>query len=188
LATWEEDGELDLDRVLETLAAIRPLTKIPHRPMFSLRRGVQLLIDTGLSMAPFRTDVERITGQIGGVLGDHRIDCRYFRGCPSRGCIVRGKQKSSAWQAPPRGIPVAAITDLGIGGPLISDERAGVDEWEKFARSVLVGGSPLVALVPYAADRWPRRLDGLMRLIHWDQKVTAAAIRRRVTRRGALGN
>ena len=47
LATVVDEGDVDLERVVERLAAGDVITSLPRLPSLTLRRGVQLLIDRG---------------------------------------------------------------------------------------------------------------------------------------------
>jgi hypothetical protein len=75
---------------------------------------------------------------------------------------------------------VVVITDLGIGGPVLSDDRAPVTEWLAFARRVVASRHPLIAFVPYEARRWPPRLARTMTLLHWSERTTVGEVRRAI--------
>ncbi|MEO5740321.1 MAG: hypothetical protein ABIS29_06980 [Vicinamibacterales bacterium] len=178
LSTWNADGPLDVGRVVEMLARLEPIRRLPFEITATARRGVQVLIDTGLCMAPYRADTDHIVRKIESIVTSDQMQVYFFSGCPSRECALRGETTMKPWPSPPRGTPVFMITDLGIGTAPGSETRAGVEEWLDFAEQVRVTGSSLCALVPYGPRRWPRPLARAMRIIHWDRRTTAAIVRR----------
>jgi hypothetical protein len=178
LATWNADGPLDIARIVDMLSRLEPLRDLPFEMNATVRRGVQVLVDTSIGMGPYRLDVEEMIRQIASIVADDQMQLRYFSHCPSRGCAALGEDALRRWQAPARGTPVFLLTDLGIGAAPGTDERAGVAEWLEFAEQVSTAGSGLTALVPYGPRRWPRELARALRIIHWDRRTTAAVVRR----------
>ncbi len=178
LSTWDIDGSPDIPRTIEILARGEPVRNLPQRTAPTLRRGCQLLIDSSVSMAPFRLDIEHLLTQIHAVVARDRVEVRDFEGCPSRSVRSLMSHGLSTWKPPARGTPIFLLTDLGIGGPPLSEERASVGEWLEFANAAAVSGCPVVALVPYGPNRWPRALCGRINVIHWDHRTTAARVRK----------
>jgi len=182
LATYGDDGQLDVERVAETLARGGHLERWPTLSWPTLSRGIQLLIDRSRSMAPFIGDQISIQRELKHVVGRDRVQTLRFAGCPLRGTGAGAVTAWSEYRPPPAGTPVVLLSDLGIGRPLVGDDRAGVAEWVGFARLVRRARCPLVAFVPYAAPRWPHELAPLVTVIHWDRWTTVSTIRSRVGR------
>jgi hypothetical protein len=180
LATFDADGPLDIPRVVEMLAELQPIRTLPLELTTTTRRGVQVLVDTGVGMGPYRADADQLLPAIESIVTDDQISVYFFSGCPVRGAVARGADEMKPWQAPPRGTPVFALTDLGIGAPPGTEPRATVEEWLSFVDQVAAAGSTVTALVPYGPRRWPRRLAREMPIIHWDRRTTAAIVRRGV--------
>jgi hypothetical protein len=178
LATWDSDGPPDIPRAIEKLAQLRPLRELPRERAATLRLGAQLLIDAGLGMAPFLPDVDQLRGEIAHVLATDRTATFHFAGTPRRRCVADGHGEIKPWPVPPRGTPILVITDLGIGKSGASEERAAAAEWLEFFEAVAVAACPVTALVPYGPQRWPRELAHAVRIIHWDRRTSAAAVRR----------
>jgi hypothetical protein len=178
LATHIEEGDLDVERIVATVSRGEPLQYLPRLPVPTLRRGVQVLLDVGQGMDPFAEDQRGLVRALDDVLADDRLEVLRFNGCPTRG--VQGESESSyrAWRPPPQGMPLLAVTDLGIGGPILDSERATTAEWLAFAHRVREAGYDIVVFVPYEATRWPRRLQSAMKLIHWSERTTVGAVRR----------
>jgi hypothetical protein len=169
-------------RIVEALAQLRPLSELPRENAATIRRGVQLLVDGGLGMAPFRSDVESLQRAIATLLPPDRMRTYRFIGSPLRKCVAAGADVLKPWRPPARATPVLLIGDLGIGAPAASEDRASAAEWLEFAQAVSDADCTLVAIVPYGPYRWPRALARAIRIIHWDHRTSAAAVRRSALR------
>ena len=179
LATSVEEGDLDMDRIVERVAERRPLEDVPRLRSVTLRRGAQVLVDLGAGMDPYRPDVERLVAQLDTILADDRLTVAGFVGTPLRG-IATAAGDRVAWSPPPAGRPVVLVTDLGIGGPMVSEDRAHPAEWLPFAFEVRRAGHPLIAFVPYEVRRWPPPLARAITILHWSERTTVGAIRHAV--------
>lgn len=180
LATLAAEGEPDIDAIVRVVGHGRPLQTLPRLPAATLRSGAQLLLDIGSGMDPFLEDQQQIVDALDDILADDRLDVFYFAGCPGRGIGTGSRAEWVPWTAPPPGVPVVVLTDLGIGGPVLDDDRAGPAEWLRFARQVRSQGHPLIALVPYEASRWPPALARDLVVIHWSERTTVGAVRRTI--------
>jgi hypothetical protein len=180
LATPAPEGELDVDEAVATLARLEPLRRMPRRLVPTMRRGVQLLLDIGAGMLPFLEDQRSLASALDDILSDECLEVLYFAACPSRGVGAGARDEWRAWRPPPAGTPVLVVTDLGIGGPRLDDDRAGVAEWLGFAHVAASEGHRLLCLVPCQATRWPAALARAMTLIHWSERTTVAPVRRAV--------
>ena len=72
--------------------------------------------------------------------------------------------------------PVLAATDLGIQGR--AGSAAPDPDWTRLADACLAAGSPLLILIPWPEERWPRAFPGGVALIHWGPRTTAGMMRR----------
>ena len=177
----DDDGPLDVDVMIDTLARGEVIDRGLRRPWPTLRRGVQLLVDRGEGMVPFTLDQRRLIKQIRDVAGRDRAPARVFVGTPDRP-VDDVDDAGPRWVPPAPGTVVVLLTDLGIGRPMLSLDPAGEDEWLAFAQRVRRAGCPLVAFVPYPQSRWPRPLREVMTILEWDRTTTAATVRARVGR------
>ncbi|HEY1306670.1 MAG TPA: hypothetical protein VGF24_24115 [Vicinamibacterales bacterium] len=178
LATVVNEGDIDLDRVVDGLAGGQVLTSLPRLPTLTLRRGVELLIDRGSGIDPFRADIQWLVQSVDDILSDDRLDVASFAGCPSRGVGSGPRQKWTPWVSKRPGTPVVVVTDLGIGGLATDRDRASLVEWLRFAHGVRESGCDLIALVPYEAGRWPPMLSRVMTIIHWSERTSVGSVRR----------
>lgn len=167
----------DLDALIAVVAAGRPLfhlqTARERRPCAS----AQLLIDGGEGMQPYRRDVADLAAGLEGVIGRSALEIVGFVRTPLHPprAFTGGVP---GWRPPIAGVPVVLVTDLGVGGPLLSADRAPLPEWLAFARRVHDAGCPAIAFTPFPRRRVPASLRALIRCVHWDRPTTAAQARR----------
>jgi len=176
LATNSEVGEIDVDRVVDILASGQCLKTLPLLSTPTLTRGVQLLIDRSQAMTPFIRDQIRLHREIVATVGTDRVTTLRFVGCPIRGAGAGPEPTWSHYEPPLSKAPVLLLSDLGIGRPMLNDERAGVREWLTFIRLVKKAKSPLLAFVPYEASRWPPKLANEIPIIQWDRNTTVTIV------------
>jgi hypothetical protein len=72
---------------------------------------------------------------------------------------------------------VLLLTDLGIQSGFSVSGGADESEWLEFVGALKHAGNPLVALVPYPPQRWPRRLAAAIHIVPWDSGTTISAVR-----------
>jgi hypothetical protein len=175
LATDDEDGPLDVERVTEMLAKQECVRQLPTLPSRTLRRGLQLLVDKSQAMMPFARDQSWLLDEIRDIVGVDSVEVLRFIGCPLRGA-GRGRRPWLPYRPPLPSTPVVLLTDLGICQPILTDDWAETLEWLNFANTIRRAGCPLLALVPYGPARWPPALVNLMTIIQWDRTTTVATV------------
>ena len=177
LSTRAFEGDLDIEEIADVLASGRLLGRVPRVATTTVRRGVQVLVDSSAALDPYRSDVQQILVSFDALLADDRLQIHTFFGCPGRG-VLATQREAEPWPPPALGTLVAIISDFGIGGPMIDDDRASAAEWLGFLGLVRRGGYSAVGFVPYEARRWPPAIARSMRLIHWSERTTVGEIRR----------
>ena len=183
LATASEDGPIDLEALIPSIATKTPIGRLPRVPAPTLRHGVQLLLDRGPALTPFLRDQEWLADQVRKVAGTERVEMLDFFGCPTRRGPFEDESQEPAYAPPAMGTVILAMTDLGIGRPPGWEDRATEAEWLAFAGLVRKAACPLVALVPYDSERWPTALASRIMILTFD-RVTAVATVRRLVRGG----
>jgi hypothetical protein len=163
--------------LIERLAGGQPIDAVPRQLMQTLRRGARVLIDAGPGMDPYRQDITQLVERFQAIALSDLVKVEPFLGCPSRGADASGEPQPS-WSPPPPGTPVVVVTDLGIGGPIRSRDRATPSEWLAYARVVRAAGHPLIGFIPYEPRRWPPRLARTMTLLHWSERTRIGAVKR----------
>lgn len=180
LATYVEEGGVDLTRMISVMARAEPFTHLYRLRSLTVRRGVQLLIDTAPSMSLYRRDALWLRRELNKVIGEVRVDVRLFADCPTRGVGSPAADSWDPWRPPPAGTPILLITDLGIGTP--DHDKATWREWEVFLDAVKSAGCLLYALNPYAPHRWPAELARHIEVIPWRRALNVQAARKSARR------
>ncbi|MFD5095103.1 hypothetical protein ACFWMR_31185 [Amycolatopsis thailandensis] len=171
------DGPVDVGVLVDTIARGLPIRELPRARITTSRFGVQVLVDTGPAMAPFRRDQDVLVTRVRAVVGDQATVVRYFAGTPSRGCRDEPTAEPKAYRPPAPGGKVLVLSDLGLAGRPDLPDRPLTGEWARFAALVLSRACAPVALVPVS----PGRLNGALRLsltlVSWDRSTTASRVR-----------
>ncbi len=173
------DGPIAIRKLVEMLSRLEPVREMPRRPMATLRRGVQLLVDRWGGMEPYAQDVATVVDMIERVVGSPRTQVLWCSGAPLREVTTMSGALES-WRPPARGTPVVIVSDLGIGGNLRTTGRTPVREWITLARRARGVGCPVIALVPFGEERWHPELVRAITHIHWDHRMTAGDVRRAI--------
>jgi hypothetical protein len=172
--------EVDVDRLVRHAAVREPVVEVPRLSAPTTRLGIQLLLDDGPSMGPFRGDLWTLADAFRLVVGTSAVEELVCDGSP-RTVVDRLTGEERPYRpAGPR--PVVVAGDLGVGDPGAS-RATHADDWLWLAETAHRAGSPLVVLTPYPPTRWPAWAAPLT-LIHWD-RATDAATARRAARRAA---
>jgi len=180
LSGMRPDGPIDVPEIITRICHGEAITALPRVRWATLSRGVQLLIDRGEGMTPFRDDQRWLENRLRLMLGSEALEILSFSSCPTR---KAGSGSRLTWEPyrelrPPRpGTTVVALTDLGIPEVRLRERQASPDEWIEFARHLRTLGCPLVALVPYPETRWPERVRRHLTVLPWDRKTSASTIR-----------
>ncbi|MEU8761553.1 hypothetical protein [Streptomyces sp. NPDC048659] len=163
------EGPVDLDALIDALARCRPVTALPRLPVPTLRHGVQVLVDRGAGMQPFRRDQDELLRRVRAVVGPALVEVGYFSDAPQRGTGPGPRWTRTAYRPPQPGRRVLVLSDLGLGGPPGHQRRGTREEWTDFACLVRRAGCGAVALTPYARDRWANWMPRVLPLVGWDR-------------------
>lgn len=168
LTTFDNHGPLDLERLIEQVAARQLTRDLPRTPEASLRRGAWLLLDRSPAMAPFFDDVEDLAARIERVVGRDATRVQRFTAAPDQVWDAE-RFEDRALELPPPGTPLVAITDLG--------QRSNRRGWRGLLRRLLARGSRAIAIVPYPAARAPGELRDLATVVSWDRTTKVRTVR-----------
>lgn len=178
-ATLGEVEAPDLSRLIARIACGHPVTIVPRQHALTVRRGVQLLIDWGVSMAPFATDREQVRQGLVCVLGQDRVETLGFDSSPLRKSGAGGRREwKPGWKAPARGVPVVVISNVGLEASLFDDNGSSPAEWARFAALARANDSTVIMLSPYGPDRWPGELAHSFVWVPWSETLSAARLNR----------
>ena len=182
LSVRTPEGPLDVDRLVVAFSRALPIARLPRLPWPTVRNGVQLLVDTSDGMIPYAGDVSQLRDVIVRTVGREHCEVLAFDACPTRGAGSGIRPRWRAYRPPAHAIPLAVITDLGIGRPGAGVDRATVREWRAFADLARRAGCPTVAFVPYPVTRVPPALRASMTVISWDGRTSVRAVHRLIGR------
>ncbi len=186
--TRDPSCDIDVEQLADDIAHARPVTELPFEVEWSLRRGLQLLVDRGKGMAPFASDCERIRDDLDAVLADDAFDVQEFEGSPTRGVLVDwfeidddddddDDDGTAPWTPPVDGRPIVVLSDLGLA-PISSIARASSREWREFGERARRAGSPVVCLSPYSTERTRTVAGDAMECFHWDRSTGTSEVAR----------
>ena len=178
LTTISQQGDLDLNRIIELLSQNKNIDNLPRLKLSTLRRGVQILVDVGESMTPYRRDQVIFQSEVRRVLGSDNTAVLRFIGTPLKGVKTGRQLRPQRYEMPRQGRPILLLTDFGIGQPPFSTDPASLDEWMKFIYVVKRSQCPLIALVPYTKNRWPNELLSSVKIVQWDRCTRLIEVRK----------
>jgi len=171
--TQEEDGLLDVPRLVEGVACRRSIEVLPRSRISSTRRGVQVLVDRGASMALFRRDQLQLTAGLEALLGTHRVEVVQYTRSPLRKDVKRrDHRRSQPYALPTPGTPILILGDLGLGPGSLDLPQGPSEAWPHFARSAAANGNTVIVLAPVPASRGPSVEWPGMTRVYWHDALT----------------
>lgn len=180
-------GDIDLVETVRRAASRQSLLPVPRRLRWSTNLGMQLHVDMGPALDPFRNDIEQLHDALATIASPHGVVERGFEGDPREitwppRLVGHGARRSLGGCLPPPGTPVLVVTDLGIAVPRAGSApgpRALLDHHRLLDQA----GCTVRYLVPYPPERWPVPLRGLP-IVEWTDDLGAGDVlgdlRRRV--------
>jgi hypothetical protein len=180
-AVRAREGDIDVDAVVEVLGARRPLAEIPLEWIETTRGELQLLLDTGVAMDPYREDVDRLPDELARVVGEDGLKLRWFEDCPTGSAGVFGPtdDEPAPYRLPAARTRLLAVTVFGLRGPLGAPPAA-VEGWRRLARACRRRGVPLLVLTPLPPYRRPRGLGPHLAAVTWDRATGVRDVGRAV--------
>src|SRR5262249_49169193 len=85
LSTESPDGPVDIERLIESLSQREHLAGLPRLSAPTMRHGLQLLVDLGVGMTPYASDVKSFQKEIRLIVGDDGVEVLRFDGSLLRG-------------------------------------------------------------------------------------------------------
>jgi hypothetical protein len=174
----------DLDEVVRLVSQAKPINRLPLRPLYTLSRGVQLLIDLGPGMEPFAVDRARITQDIRELAGN--VEWLRFHDSPLNGVLIEDALQARPYLFPESGVPILVVSDLGMNRWSPRVAPGAIENWIEFARRAAERDCLLVALVPLDRADWVPALERRIRMILWDRETSARSVRQCFTMHGQV--
>jgi hypothetical protein len=169
--------EIDISRLLQRIANLEVLSKLPLRRRFSARGGVQVLLDKSKRMDPFAQDQNQLVNALYRLLPYERLQVLRCQSWPPdhAGQLLRRRN----YRYPPHGTLVLLVSDLGQGGALFAPHVPEPERWVGFARRLATRGCAFLVLAPVSPDRIDGRLSRYLEIIPWDRRFSVAVVRAR---------
>ena len=168
LYTEVAEGEILLDNFIEHIVKGRPIEEILYESVPTFRNGVQVILDTSESLAPFYRDQQALIGNMQTMLGKGMVKIHPFYGFPFGSKEeVKSYLHENLKLIP--GVPVLFLSDLGL---LNTDDLSKRDErkhWLYFCEFVGELGSRAIAYIPVPEQHWGKTLQKSCDLYYWDR-------------------
>jgi hypothetical protein len=177
LSTPTRVFEVDLPQLVERMANLEVLTKLPPLRRLSTTGGVQVLLDTSKRMQPFAQDQSQLVDALRRLLPDQRLRVLHCDGAPPDD--AQQARHARAYRYPPNGTLVILVSDLGQGGGIFAPHLQRPRRWIDFARRLSEHGCAFLVLAPVSPDRIDARLSRRLEIIPWDRRFSAAVLRAR---------
>ena len=162
--TAERAGRrIDLPRLVRHIAEGRQIARVP-RILHRAWTPLEVLVDRPLRLAPFWDDQARVVHELDRILGRQAVALRVLANGPGRETDEASGRRRLA-----RGVPVLALTDLGLYAG--DDERA---SWLRLGRELSAAGERAAALVPVPRARWTTAAARLWRMLPWERPAAGA--------------
>jgi hypothetical protein len=179
-------GGLDVARIVDQISRRAAVQRLPRRPVYTTRMGLQMLVDFGKGMWPYSADVLELQRLLRLIVATDAVSVLRFDRSPAGGVGRGPRQHWRPYGAPPSHTPVLVVSDFGLAGP-VDDASERAAAWAAVATQARIARCPFIALTPFPASRWPRWLTGTFAVLQWDRAATAALAKRaaeRATRKG----
>lgn len=178
MATDAPLGDIDLRRLVRTIAALQPLRRIPRKRRATLRLGAQVLLDRHASMMVFFNDQSALRHELEGIGGRERTSVLRCNGFPPTEIATLAAADWRPYAPPLAGTPVLVVSDLGMTRGMFPLSPASERAWDAFLAPLAAAGCRVCALVPCPPDRYPVFVRERVHLLLWDRKTRPSDARR----------
>ncbi|WP_436501090.1 hypothetical protein [Actinokineospora sp. HUAS TT18] len=162
------DGEVDIARLVTRLATGKPVDRLPRRRRWTLRFGVQLLVDHSSAMTLYEQDTWALAARLDRLLGAGTLSRWDFDGSPWTDLDDRPYKVPSVGS-------VLILSSFGIH-PACPPTHS-VPAWTKLIDTLHRNEIRAVAMIPFPRHRVPGWLTDLVPVIPWDRTTTVATVR-----------
>ena len=163
-----EVNRINVDHLIEQVVCCKPLRQIQRARKMSLRLGVQVLIDWGKGMVPYRRDQKWLVDELRRHVGRDTVRVWLFReALPTE---YEPDSAEARWSPPAKGTPVLIVSDLGLYGDAL--ESPSEEEWLVFAELLDKNGNPAIVLNPHHRDRYAATIHHRLTILPWDRNLS----------------
>jgi hypothetical protein len=174
-------GDLDEGAAVAALSRGRVLSGLPRRPVHTTSRGLQLMLDGGPGMDPYRTDVRQLAARLADLMPADLLREYWYVDDPSgpHGVTGAGELVGRRYALPPTGTPILVVTAFGRRGPSVPFAKSVLASWRRLVASARRAGNPLTFLSPTPDDIAPGRL-GPAPVLGWSPATSVRTVLRAV--------
>ena len=173
LARRSRTGAIDVAAIVAHIAKAQPIKHLPLLPHWSIRQSIDVLVDMGDGMQPFRRDQVQLLDTLRRVLGAHRLRVGTFRDFPQSG-VRFGRTPARRY------VPTARGSILLLSAPgedLSLDPQAVAQLWRRFFEEVSNARCEATVLSPIASAAQEPVLARRAALVTWDRATGIGAVR-----------
>jgi hypothetical protein len=173
LARRSRTGPVDIEAVVARVARGEAIVDVPRRLHWSIRRSIDVLVDMGEGMQPFRRDQFQLIGALRRILGAHRLRVGTYRDFPQSGVRLAGRQHRDYLP-----IPGGSIVLLAAPGEDLSlDPRSSIALWQSFLEQIKAAGGEATVLSPLASATQEPGLARVAAIVPWDRRTGMTTVR-----------
>ncbi|MBN1605695.1 MAG: SUMF1/EgtB/PvdO family nonheme iron enzyme, partial [Polyangiaceae bacterium] len=168
---------VDDRRLVSRLCRLLPLCSVPRKRRGRWPARIQVLWDQAYALAPVREDQFRVVSRLRRWRSARELEEITVSDSGQRTWHQR-RRYGRGWKTRPRAARAAdaatvclALSDLGCASP-DGSRRAW---WGRLGRELTRAGGRCVALVPYPASRWDRRVTRPWQAVAWERATALAS-------------
>lgn len=163
LGAQDQSRQLDLDRIVRSLARGEVLRRLPYLARASWAMRAQVLVDLDPRIHFFWNDFYELVEQLQGMRGKMGLDLLCFEEGPLQPCTAFERREQQLPYRPPEpGTPILILSDLGL---LNKCEQG----WLILGRRLQRAGLRPVVLMPCPERFWRGEVAELFQLKVWDR-------------------
>ncbi len=179
------EGALDLDRVIEQVAASRLPRRLPRRVFQRWHPDLVVLLDFCPRLWPYRWDMHRLAERLLRHVGRLGVSLRVINDGPLgpwSDWLANQERRSprrhieQPWLMPPAGAPVLLVSDLGM---LIGPQSAPAKAWAQFVKTLIHSEVRPLALVPLGARQLGAPVPPALPILRWSPDARPRPLRAR---------
>ncbi|MCI5168109.1 MAG: hypothetical protein D3903_18985, partial [Candidatus Electrothrix sp. GM3_4] len=164
LGAQDQSRQLDLDRIVRSLARGEVLHRLPYLSRASWSMTAQVLVDLDPQIHFFWNDFYDLVERLQGMRGRVGLDLLCFEDGPLESCTafdLERRNRQIPYRPPELGTPILILSDLGL---LNKREQS----WLILGRRLQRAGLRPVVLMPCPERYWHGELAELFQLVVWD--------------------
>jgi len=158
--------QIDLARLVDEMARLRPVQRLPFRRRLAWASQLHILVDGASAMDQFRGDVDGLLARLRQLRGSEGFRCRLVLSpADALNESVKDSRGPVPWTRPEPGDTVLVLSDLGCFG----QDLPRIDAWLRCGLDLQREGIFRFALSPCPRDRWDPQLARVWACSPWDR-------------------